>query len=195
MPVPAFTIDGVLPPFVGPTGPGGAASDMSPYEVSSVEVVTALGTTTHRRAILRRWIEHRQQLRAIDVVNGFQWLDGSFVEDKIPNDLDIVTFFHRPANALDSIALGALIAGNGHLFRRGQVKPAFNLDAFFVDLNSHSEQIVSYTRYLLGLFSHRRGDSLWKGMLQVRLENVVDDESALAEMDQLDAITAAGGAT
>ena len=34
MPVPAFTIDGVLPPFVGPTGPGGASSDMSPYEVT-----------------------------------------------------------------------------------------------------------------------------------------------------------------
>jgi hypothetical protein len=193
MPVPGFTIDGVLPPFIGPDGPGGATSDMSPYAVTALEVVSALGTTPHRRSILRRWIEHRTQLRAVAVDRGFQWLDGSFVEDKVPSDLDLITYFHRPANAQDSAQLNTFLHINAHLFRRGPVKAAFNLDAFFVDLNSQPEQIVSYSRYLLGLFSHRRGDSLWKGMLEVRLEDALDDEGALIEMDQLDAISAAGG--
>jgi len=35
---------------------------------------------------------------------------------------------------------------------------------------------------LLGLFSHRRVDGLWKGMLQVRLENVADDLAATAAL-------------
>lgn len=35
MPIPGFTIDGVLPPYIGPGGPGGAAEDLSPYTVTS----------------------------------------------------------------------------------------------------------------------------------------------------------------
>ena len=48
MPIPAFTIDGVLPPYVGPDGPGGAAEDLSPYAVTAMEVVTTLGLTRER---------------------------------------------------------------------------------------------------------------------------------------------------
>jgi hypothetical protein len=49
--------------------------------------------------------------------------------------------------------------------------------------NSHSPQRGRvFSRYLLGLFSHRRVDGLWKGMLQVRLENVADDLAATAAL-------------
>lgn len=59
MPIPSFTIDGVLPPYVGPDGPGGGAEDMTPYAVSALEVVATLGLTDRRKTI--------------------QWFDGSFV--------------------------------------------------------------------------------------------------------------------
>jgi hypothetical protein len=52
MPIPTFTIDGVLPPYVGPAGPGGAAEDLSPYVVTALEVVTTFGRTGQRIAIL-----------------------------------------------------------------------------------------------------------------------------------------------
>jgi hypothetical protein len=60
------------------------------------------------------------------------------------------------------------------------VNAAYNLDVFAIDLDGSSEVLVNLTRYLLGLFSHRRGDNLWKGMLQVRLEDITDDMAAIA---------------
>src|SRR5690606_3604995 len=100
MPIPHFTIDGVLPPYVGPNGPGGAFEDLSPYEVSATEVVTTFGTTQNRQDILRKWLQHRASLRAAGVVRGFQWLDGSFLEQKEPNDLDTVSLIYRPVQAI-----------------------------------------------------------------------------------------------
>jgi hypothetical protein len=182
MPIPTFSIDGVLPPYVGPGGPGGALQDMTPYVVTAVEVVSTLGTSPKRRTILSRWLNHRAALRGLGFQRGFQWLDGSFVEEKEPNDLDIVTFIFRPATALDHADLEALIGANLKLFDRPQVKTHYMLDAFFIDLDASPESIVNVSRYLLGLFSHRRVDGLWKGMLQVRLENVADDLAAAAPL-------------
>lgn len=193
MPIPAFTIDGILPPYVGLAGPGGAPQDMSPYEVTAVEVVSTLGLTPQRKGILRGWLQHRAALRAIGFDRGFQWLDGSFVEDKHPNDLDIVTFFYRPPAVQDMTALAHLLRANLGVFGRHQVKASYMLDFFPVDLNGSAEALVSLTRYLLALFSHRRGDGVWKGMLQVRLEDLADDAAALALLGPDPAATIAGG--
>jgi hypothetical protein len=182
MPIPAFSIDGVLPPYVGPGGPGGALQDMTPYGVTAVEVVSTLGTSPKRRTILSHWLDHRAALRGLGFRYGFQWLDGSFVEEKEPNDLDIVTFVFRPATVLGHADLGALIGANPQLFDRLQVKTRYMLDAFFIDLDASPESVVNVSRYWLGLFSHRRVDGLWKGMLQVRLENVADDLAAAASL-------------
>jgi len=120
------------------------------------------------------------QLRANGITQGFQWLDGSFLEQKEPNDLDTVSFVYRPAHAMQMGAWNVFVAENIPLFDRGQVKTTFRLDALFIDLNGHPETIVEVARYYMGLFSHRRGDDLWKGMLKVRLENAADDTDALA---------------
>lgn len=182
MPIPAFTIDGVLPPYIGPDGPGGASEDLSPYAVTALEVVATLGSTDPRRAILRGWLRHRAALRAIGFERGFQWLDGSFVESKDPKDLDVIGFLHRPVHIHDRNDFGGLLQANMNLFDRSQVKANFHLDFFSVDLNGSVETLVNLTRYWLGLFSHRRDDELWKGMLQVRLENVADDAAALGAL-------------
>jgi hypothetical protein len=148
--------------------------------VSAAEVVSTLGTSTKRQKILAHWLDHRAALRSLGFQLGFQWLDGSFVEDKDPNYLDVVTFTFRPPAALQRDNLAALMTANGQVFDRQQVKARYMLDAFFVDLNGSPEGIVSASRYWFGLFSHRRADELWKGMLQVRLENVADDLAAAA---------------
>ena len=60
------------------------------------------------------------------------------------------------------------------------MKATFHVDFFPIDMGGPVETLVSLARYWLGLFSHRREDYLWKGMLQVRLEGVTDDAAALA---------------
>jgi hypothetical protein len=179
MPIPPFNLNGVLPPYVGPSGPGGAFQHLSPYQVSAVDVAIALGTTANRQDILRKWLDHRRRLRLIGLTRGFQWLDGSFVEQKDPNDLDIVTFTHRPAVASNQVDWDALVTANLSILERTQVKASFRLDAQFVDLNGDPEFAIELTRYFGGLFSHRRGDDLWKGMLKTRLEDAADDAAAL----------------
>lgn len=196
MPIPAFTIDGVLPPFVGPNGPGGRAEDMTPYAVSSVELVTTLGTTDHRKAILRGWLQHRAAVRRLGF-SGFQWVDGSFVEhdpQREPADIDVVCFMHMPT-FVDRAAAN-LWAQQNHdvLFNRPHIKATYLVDFFLQPLNARPETLVNVTRYWAGLFSHRRKDNIWKGMLQVDLGDVADDQAAAAMLGSGPAQSAAGGA-
>ena len=178
MPIPAFTIDGVIPPFVGANGPGGSSQNSTPFVATSVEVVSRLGGTPLRAGILKDWLEHRRLLRALGVTSGFQWLDGSFVEAKEPNDIDVVTFFRRPDAALSAPEIEVLLRENPEVFSRRVIRSKRALDAFFVDLDATSEAIVDQSRYYFGLFSHRREDFLWKGMLKISLAD--DDDLALA---------------
>jgi hypothetical protein len=182
LPVPPFNVDGVIPPYVGSGGPGGQFGDISPYLATCLEVVQALGTTPQRLVILRGWLDHRAAIRGLGIVTGFQWLDGSFVEDKLPNDLDLLTFAELPQAAAQQG--NAFFLANQNVIDRGLVKQAFRLDHFWVNLHAKPQSIVTLTRYYLGLFSHRRGDDLWKGMLEVDLADAT-------ELDA-DALVAAG---
>jgi len=178
MPLPDFNIDGVIPPFVGADGPGGHFEDLSPYRVSVIELVQGLSFSEGRKSILRGWLLHRRALRAIGFNTGFQWVDGSFVEkDKEPKDIDVVTYFRRPAIARSPTDLSSHLRANLPVFGRSQVKTAFHVDFLYVDLDGTAEVIVNLTRYYAGLFSHRRSDLLWKGMLQVPLEDAGDQDA------------------
>ncbi len=174
MPVPLFTGSGVLPPFVGsPAGPGG-----SPYLATLQEIATRLGMTPERRTILRGLIRYRAELRKNGIAAGFQWLDGSFVEDKaIPGDVDVVTFASPPA---------ALTPAIRDLFSPPKTKATFKCDAYFVDLKANPEAIITWTTYWYRVFSHRRVTSEWKGMLVSRLEDANDDAMSVALLDKLD---------
>ena len=179
MPLPDFNIDGVLPPFVGADGPGGHFDDLSPYKVLVLEVVQGLSFSEGRKSILRGWLLHRKALRAIGFNDGFQWIDGSFVEKgKEPKDIDVVTFFRRPSNAMTPTALAQHRQANLAIFSRAQVKTAFHVDFMPIDLQGTPEVLVDLTRYYTGLFSHRRENFLWKGMLQVPMDGS-DDQDAL----------------
>lgn len=181
--IPSFTTQGVIPPYVGQQGPGGAHSDMSPYVTTCLEVTRALGTSQRRLDILRGWLTHRRELRRVGITSGFQWLDGSFVEDKVPNDLDVITLFYPPHVLLaGGQAANQFLQTNNHLFERSAVRQAYMLDAFWLDFSQPPENIARQTRYWFGLFSHRRVDDLWKGMLEVPLADP-NEAAAVAAVD------------
>ena len=139
MPIPNFSIDGILPPFIGRLGPGDTMEDMSPYAVSALEVVTTLGGTEQRKSVLRGWLQHRAALRGAGYGRGFQWLDGSFVEAKEPKDIDVVAFLYRPGGIIAANELAKSMEANIELFDRDQVKVAFHVDFFPIDLDGPVE--------------------------------------------------------
>jgi hypothetical protein len=121
-------------------------------------------------------------------VSGFQWLDGSFVEDNEPQDLDVVTFLHRLANAQMAQQLAILIQQNPNVFSRAAVKATYRRDAFPIDMDGTPESVIDATRYFYGLFSHRRVNFLWKGMLKVELGNAAGDAIAIGQLGLMAAL-------
>jgi hypothetical protein len=192
MAIPPFNIDGVVPPFVGARGPGGSSADMSPYVASALEIVVSFGSSDLRKSILRGWLAHRAAVRAIGFDRGFQWVDGSFVEDKVPGDIDVVSFFFRPLAARNHAQLSALMQANRELFFRSLVKAKYKVDLMLVDLNGSPEILVEATRYYFGLFSHRRGDHVWKGMVRINLGDFADETAALGVLGSTPPVAASG---
>ncbi len=177
MPIPDFDYNGVLPPHLGqPT----EISQLSPYPASSVEICERFGTSNERKAILTGWLELRAALRGLGYRTGFQWLDGSFVEDaeqyrgRAPADIDVVSFLHPSSLTISQMDSSVVAIIRNH----DATKRQFKVDHFPLMLNWPGAAIVEQTRYWCGLFSHRRVDDVWKGMLRVELDSVLDDETA-----------------
>jgi hypothetical protein len=143
MSVPLFTIDGILPPFTG-VGPGDDPALRSPYMADSIEVVARFGSSAGRRQILKGWLDQRSMLRGIGIVRGFQWLDGSFLEEKDPKDLDVVCFFHFPDTVRTEEEQRLLWNSHAQLFERKVVKQKFSLDAFFLPPESSPRRWSPY---------------------------------------------------
>lgn len=178
---PHFTSDGIVPPYVGgdPTIP----ATMSPYRVTMPQFVEWFGYNRARLDILGRLLDYRELLTATGVV-GFQWLSGSFVEDveklrqRPPGDVDIVSVVHRPPNATDDTDWISFLGGaSGYLFKNKEIKRVFGCDGYVIDLNDQVEDVVDLTRYWIGLFSHQRDTSFWKGMMAVELNQQMDSQA------------------
>lgn len=177
MPIPPFDpITNVLPPHSGdPRDP----AQMSPYYCTVEELCDRFATSTARKRILQRFLDFRSELFALGI-KGFQWLDGSLVENiemleaREPADIDVITFVGDPA---DPVALNRTMATTPNLLNRTYVKSQYFVDHFWVPLGSTPALIVDQTRYWCALFSHRR-NGLWKGMLVVDLINPMDDQAA-----------------
>jgi hypothetical protein len=184
--IPPFNQSGVLPPLVGQAHDPGMRS---PYPASMVEIVNRFATSAPRRAILRGLVAYRAELRAIGIDRGFQWLDGSYVEDveatrlRSPADIDLVTFARRPAGTELNDAWATLLERRCDLFSPREAKLKFRCDAYFVDLGTvEVEWLVMRATYWASLFSHRRDTHLWKGMLQVDLADDSDLTTLFSEL-------------
>lgn len=172
--IPAWNSAGVLPPIRH--GKPGHDPDRSPYRVPLHQLVEHFTETSERLAIMRGLLGYRQALHAANIVNGFQWLDGSFMEQvevlesSTPNDIDVVTFFSMP----EGMSQQALARNYGDLFTPVKSKAIFRVDAYGCILgepttSSHVKQIS----YWYSMWSHRR-NGLWKGFIQVDLDPAED---------------------
>jgi hypothetical protein len=180
MPVPAFTLDGILPPFTGdPTDD----TTMSPFKVTVPEFVASFALTPERVQILEGLLEFRRRIHGLGIMRGIQWIDGSFVEmnDSVraPRDADVVTFFFRPSTLAERPAWEAAMDAHPGIFDHAQVKAELKCDGYWVDLSVPKPLYhVDQTRYWFGLFSHRRLSRQWKGMLQLPLGSLAEDLEA-----------------
>lgn len=75
MPVPSFTLDGILPPFTGDPTDG---ATMSPFKVTVLEFVASFALTRQRVQILEGFLEFRRRIHELGITRGVQWIDGSF---------------------------------------------------------------------------------------------------------------------
>lgn len=190
--IPAWNANGVIPP-VSSTAP--TSAERSPYAVSLSEFVLRFATSAKRQQILSGFLRHRNRLHTAGLKLGFQWIDGSFLENieinesRDPNDLDVVTFFSLPVGSTQQqVVARAPDAFPMTLAERATFKTAFLVDPYFVSLGSRAPLLVSQSAYWYSMWSHRR-DATWKGYLQVDLD---PQEDALAAI-QLKAPAVPGG--
>ena len=179
--IPQWTATGILPP-IDASRP--ASSERSPYRVSLSEVVLRFNTSPERQATLDGLLRYRSGLHAVGLTRGFQWLDGSFLEniemleERPPNDLDLVTFFHLPAGATQL----EIRTRNPGLFpltkdERLAFKNVYNIDAYLVDLATAADRLIERSVYWYSMWSHRR-DARWKGYLTIDLDSEEDGTAA-----------------
>jgi hypothetical protein len=177
--IPHWNAAGVIPPIM--PGAPGHSPERSPYIVDISEVRAQFATTTERIKIIKGLLNYRKALYNVGIVSGFQWLDGSFMEDietielRPPKDLDVVTFFNLPSGhtqkSLSSIA--------GELFDNQYTKATFSIDSYFKVLGEKIEpRHVREISYWYSMWSHRR-DRIWKGFVQVGLNPVIDKDEML----------------
>ena len=184
MTIPEWDINKILPP-IHPDTPEGFEHDLlyrAPYVARLEEFITRFVTTPERGNLMERFLAYRAALHQWDVTEGFQWINGSFVENleqssypRPPRDIDVVTFYYGNDN---------------HAFYRNLMNPdlasqEFNVDAYGVELGEPLDiPTVTLIGHLHSLWSHRRGDRLWKGFIQVDL----DPEEDPPARDKLEAL-------
>ncbi len=175
-PIPGFDHNGVVPPHRGdPRVP----ADLSPYPCTSRDLCERFATSTDRAAILTGFLDFRERLESLGFRNGYQWLDGSFLEDiearenRSPRDLDVVTVYWE----MDATTQAAIQSGFHEFFDPRASKASFRLDHYPFAIDFRPEVTVETTRYWMQLFNHNR-DGVWKGMLKIDLGTPVEDADA-----------------
>lgn len=177
---------GLLNPISSPL-----AMKRAPYLVSLKELVERFATSPARCKILKGFVAYRHALRDIGIVEGFQWIDGSFVEEievlegRPPNDIDVVTFYKIPLGETQD----SLFHKNPLLFpateeEKAKLKEQFPVDGSMSSLDAKQRQLIKQIIFWYSLWSHRR-DQTWKGFLQVELDDK-DDAEVLTLIDSLE---------
>ncbi|WP_458372453.1 DUF6932 family protein [Pseudomonas mandelii] len=178
--IPQWNQQGGLPP-IDDNRP--ADPERSPYPVDVVQIVSRFATSIERCAVLDGFFRHRSELHRLGLTQGFQWLDGSFMENiemlegRAPNDMDVVSFVYLNDDAVDQLEADDLKL----LVDNEWIKDTFKVDFYVVSLFDHPESLVQVSAYWYSMWSHRRSKQ-WKGFLKVGLAPD-QDQAALAMLD------------
>ncbi|MDY0781274.1 DUF6932 family protein [Tenacibaculum sp. IB213877] len=183
MPIPNFDHNNVLPPHLGnPT----QRTHLSPYTCTILELCHKFSTSKERIEILKGLIDFRKKMTKNGIIHGFQWIDGSFIEDiekienRPPKDIDAVTFYGGiPQNVQIN-----LNANFPEFISPTLSKNKYKVDHYAVDYTYNPNVTVEMTRYWLQLFTHNR-NSIWKGILKLEINTPIDDEHAKNYLNSL----------
>lgn len=174
--IPLWSHQGIIPPIdeSDPTSP-----TRSPYSTDVRQVVDRYSTTIERCDVLEGFLAHRAEVHRMGITSGFQWLDGSFMEDvemllgRPPNDMDVVMFADIPLAIEQSLQpLDVKILTNNHW-----IKANYKVDFYLVELSVNPETLIELSTYWYSMWSHRR-TLQWKGFLSVRLDPGFDQEAS-----------------
>lgn len=152
-------------------GARGDSLDRSPYNIDSCHFVERFAFSSERRIIVEGFLEYRNLLYLQSITEGFQWIDGSFLEDvealemRNPRDVDVVTFFRLPKGKTQED-----LADDLH---PDAIKMRYHVDGYYVELADMVEWRVRQTVYWYSMWSHRR-DNRWKGFIQIPLNRETD---------------------
>lgn len=183
MPIPNFDHNHVIPPHLGDPS---SRSDVSPFECTTLELCQKFSTSTKRIEILQKFLDFRKRTVNSGVKVGFQWLDGSFLENieesegRNPNDIDVVTFYGGLSMA-DQCMAGKFFP---EFFSPKMARDKFLVDHFAIDYCHDPDFTIDQARYWSQLFTHKR-NGIWKGMLKIPLNTLKDDENALNYLKSL----------
>ncbi|WP_353404918.1 hypothetical protein [Brucella sp. NBRC 13694] len=131
------------------------------------------------------------ELYNLNIIDGFQWLDGSFMEDvenlrnRPPNDIDVVTFFKLPDGVNQQELFDSSIVFSDNEFS----KNTFFVDGYFMPLaDSLEDWHVQQISYWYSMWSHTREQN-WKGFIRVDLapEQDVAARKIVEHMQQAEA--------
>jgi hypothetical protein len=177
--LPAWNGTGVLPPI----RPGvlGNSPDRSPYKVDLVAFVDKFSSSPERKKILDGFLRFRGELHRLGIISGFQWVDGSFLENieaqenRPPKDMDVVTFYDIPrGESQQSLALKG-----PNVFNWSNVKTAYSIDGYFSSLSGRLDlTAIKNISYWYSMWSHRR-DGVWKGFAQIDLAPTHDHDARM----------------
>jgi len=185
--LPSWNSLGLIPP-IDEQQP--ASIERSPYTVLLTDFVLRFGQTQPRRMVLDGFLKYRAALHAAGLVSGFQWVDGSFLENveaietRAPNDIDVVTFFDLPAGKsqmdIQQQFYDLFPATRG---AHQKLKDTYFVDAYYEHLGKAPSRLVRQSSYWYSMWSHRRNQA-WKGYVQIDLAPT-DDAVASAQLDNL----------
>lgn len=181
--IPTFDLNGLLPPFVGPSPVLAAAQ--APFRTDVLELSNALGNSAVRKSLLEGLIRYRAAIRGLGFLGGFQIINGSFCEDcelirgNDPGDIDAITFVKRPVAHKADAAFISFVASNAALLDPQSAKATFGVHSFIIDLDAPAELSIPISIYFFSLFSHQKSTKQWKGTLRVDLQTANIDDNAM----------------
>ena len=157
------------------------------------DLVSAFGTTPHRRQLLRNLISYRTMLVGEGFVGGIQLIDGSFVENvetlagRDPGDIDVFSILNVPPKYVadpSSWHTEGFPFWQAEIVNRERNKERFRLDTYavlFEELQAQPINLIGNIIYWYSLFSHQRETFAWKGFVGIALDQT-GDQAALASM-------------
>ncbi len=171
-----WTGDGFLP---GNDPADSVSSKRSPYSLSLPEFVYRFGQSFERRSLISGLLRYRALLQQAGVGAGFQWVNGSFVEDvertrgRSPADIDVVSFIFLPAGVSEL----DFYRSHGDIFDWNYIKRHFSIDGYIVAMDPARPETVLFAIrnavYWYSVWSHTR-EHRWKGYIELDLASEGD---------------------